>query len=59
MVFGITCIIIVILIYVCIKRNVITLELLEYIVGIYFVSVDAGAQVASYFTLMWTPVRSL
>ena len=30
MVFGITCIRIVILIYVCIKRNVITLELLEY-----------------------------
>ena len=30
MVFGITCIRIVILICVCIKRNVITLELLEY-----------------------------
>ena len=38
----------VILIYVCIKSNLLTLELLQIVdvFGLYFVSIDAGAQVA-------------
>ena len=52
MVFGITCITIVILIYVCIKRNVITLELLEYSWDIYFFSIGLWAQEV-IFTQIW------
>ena len=52
MVFGITCIRIVILICVCIKRNVITLELLEYSWDIHFVSIGLWAQEA-IFTQIW------
>ena len=47
MVFGITCIRIVILICVCIKRNVITLELLEYSWCI-LMSIVVWAQVAIF-----------
>ena len=49
---GITCIRIVILICVCIKRNVLTLELLEYSWDIYFVSIGLWAQEA-IFTQVW------
>ena len=52
MVFGITCIRIVILIGVCIKRNIITLELLEYSWDIYFVSIGLWAQ-ETIFTQVW------
>ena len=52
MVFGITCIRIVILICVCIKRNVITLELLEYSWVYIWMSIGVWAQVA-IFTQVW------
>ena len=52
MVFGLACIRIEILICVCIKRNVITLELLEYSWDIYFVSIGLWAQEA-IFTRVW------
>ena len=52
MVFGITCIRIVILICVCIKRNVITLELLEYSWVYILMSIGVWAQVA-IFTQVW------
>ena len=58
-VLDVTCIRIVILICVCSKRNVITLELLEYSWNIYFVSIDAGAQVAVFFYSRLDPVWSL
>ena len=48
MVFGITCIRIVILICVCIKRNVIILELLEYSWDIYSMSIGLWAQEAIF-----------
>ena len=51
MVFVITCIRIIILICVCIKRNVITLELLEYSWCI-LMSIVVWAQVA-IFTQIW------
>ena len=52
MVFGKTCIRIVILICFCIKRNVITLELLEYSLVYILMSVGLGAQEA-IFTQLW------
>ena len=52
MVFGITCIRIVILICVCIKRNVITLELLENSWVYILMSIRLWAQEA-IFTQVW------
>ena len=52
MVFNITCIRIVILICVCIKRNVITLELLENSWVYILMSIDLWAQQA-IFTQVW------
>ena len=52
MVFSITCIRIVILICVCIKRNVITLELLENSWVYILMSIDLWAQQA-IFTQVW------
>ena len=48
MVFGITCIRIVILICVCVKRNVITLELLEYSWVYILMSIGLWAQEAIF-----------
>ena len=52
MVFGITCIRIVILICVCIKRNVITLELLDNSWVYILMGIDLWAQEA-IFTQIW------